>query len=257
VPGGVGSLAGDSVPADGPSRRSFTVLDRHVSLNQEVGPPASAQLFTLAGSMDRMQVQVQVVEGDVNKIRRGLEADFTVPAGDGEVAYKGSVEEVRLVPTSERGAVFYLVIVDVRNSSDPVSGDWNLRPGLTASVDFIRRVHDRVWKVPAGALAFQPDPASLSEEARARLAELPGASWKTVWVVGADERPWPVFVRTGGVNAAGESGIQDAQSAEVLEWDPTFRPAPDAKVPATLPRLIIAAPAEKKSSFFSAPNIKF
>jgi HlyD family secretion protein len=257
VPGGLGALAGDSVPADRPARRSFTVLDRHVSLNQEVGPPASAQLFTLAGSMDRMQLQVQVVEGDVNKIRRGLEADFTVPGGDGDVAYKGSVEEVRLVPTAEHGAVFYLVIVDVRNTRDPVSGDWRLRPGLTASVDFIRRVHDRVWKVPAAALAFQPDPASLSDEARARLAELPAANWKTVWVVGADERPWPVFVRTGGVNAAGETAIQDAQSAEVIEWDSTFRPAPDAKVAATMPRLIIAAPAEKKSSLFSAPNIKF
>jgi HlyD family secretion protein len=257
VPGGVGTLAVDSAPADGPGRRSFTVLDRHVSLNQEVGPPASAQLFTLAGSMDRMQVLVQVVEGDVNKIRRGLEADFTVPGGEGEVAFKGSVEEVRLVPTSEHGAVFYVVIVDARNTRDPVSSEWRLRPGLTASVDFVRRVHDRVWKVPAAALAFQPDASSLSDEARARLGELPGANWKTVWVVGADERPWPVFVRTGGVNAAGESGIQDAQSAEVLEWDSTFRPAPDAKDPTTLPCLIIAAPAAKKSSIFNAPNIKF
>jgi HlyD family secretion protein len=257
VPGGVGALAADSAPADGPGRRSFTVLDRHVSLNQEVGPPASAQLFTLAGSMDNMQVQVQVVEGDVNKIRRGLEADFTVPGGDGDVPCKGSVEEVRLVPTSEHGAVFYVVVVGVRNTRDPVGGDWRLRPGLTATVDFIRRVHDRVWKVPAAALAFQPDPALLNDEARARLVDSPGVNWKTVWVVGADERPWPMFVRTGGVNAAGETGIQDSLSAEVLEWDPTLRPAPDAQNPTTLPRLIIAAPAAKKSSLFSAPNIKF
>ncbi len=256
-PGGVGTLAGDSTPAEGQNRRSFTVLDRHVSLNQEVGPPASAQLFSLAGPMDRMQVQAQVVEGDVNKIRRGLEADFTVSGGDGDVSFKGTVEEIRLVPTNDRGAVFYKVIVDVLNQRDPVGGDWRLRPGLTASVDFVRRVHDPVWKMPSAALNFQPDPSTLSAAAKARLAEAPGARWNTVWVVGADEKPWPLFVRTGGVKARGEPGIQDAQSSEVLEWDPTLQPAPNPKDPATFPRVIIAAPPAKKAGLFNAPNIKF
>jgi HlyD family secretion protein len=256
-PGGVGTLAADSAPADGPGRRTFTVLDRHVSLNQEVGPPASAQLFTLAGAMDRMRVVVQVAEGDVNKIRRGLEADFTVPGGDGDVAFKGAVEDVRLVPTSERGAVFYKVIVDVRNEREPLSGDWRLRPGLTASVDFVRRVHDPVWKVPSAALNFQPDPAALTEAARARLAEPPDARWKPVWVLGQDEKPWPVFVRLGGGDARGEPGIQDSLSGEVLEWDPALRPTPDPKAPDTFPRVITAGPAPKKSGLFNTPNIKF
>ncbi|HLH28418.1 MAG TPA: HlyD family efflux transporter periplasmic adaptor subunit, partial [Acidimicrobiales bacterium] len=256
-PGGVGALAADTAPAEGRSARSFTVLDRHVSLNQEVGPPASAQLFTLAGSLERMQVVAQVVEGDINKIRRGLEADFTVAGGDGDAAFKGTVEEIRLVPTSDRGAVFYKVVVDVRNQRDPLGGDWRLRPGLTASVDFVRRVHDPVWKMPSAALNFQPDPATLTEAAKARLAEAPDARWNTVWVVGPDEKPWPLFVRTGGVNGRGEPGIQDTQASEVLEWDPTLKSAPDPKDPASYPRVIIAAPPAKKSGLFNPPNIKF
>jgi HlyD family secretion protein len=233
------------------------VLDRHVSLNQEVGPPASAQLFLLAGEMDRMQVHAQVVEGDINRIRRGLDVEFTVPGGDGDVAFKGTVEDVRLVPTNDRGAVFYKVIIDVRNERDPASGDWRLRPGLTASIDFIRRVHDPVWKVPASALAFQPDPATLSDEARARLAEIPDARWKAVWTVGAGDRPWPLFVRVGGVNNMNEPGIQDSQSSEVLEWERGIQSALDPKRLESYPRLIIAAPASKKGGLFSAPNIKF
>jgi HlyD family secretion protein len=256
-PGGVGALAGDSGAAAGAGRRSFMVLDRHVSLNQEIAPPASAQLFTLAGSMDRMQVQARVVEGDINKIRRGLEANFTVPGGDGDVAFKGIVEEVRLVPVSDRGAVFYNVIVDVNNERDPVSGDWRLRPGLTASVDFVRRVHPSAWKIPSAALVFQPDPGTLTDAAKARLAELPDARWKAVWCVAAADKPWPLFVRIGGLGERGEPGIQDAQASEVLEWDPSLRPSPDAKVAATYPRLIIAAPPPKKSGLFSAPDIKF
>jgi HlyD family secretion protein len=254
--GGIGALAGDATPPNGQERRAFMVLDRHVSLNQEIGPPASAQLFTLAGSMDRMQVVVQVVEGDINKIHRGLEASFTVPGGDGDVAFKGIVSEIRLVPISDRGAVFYKVIVDVRNERDPGSGDWRLRPGLTASVDFIRRVHPLTWKIPSSALTFQPDPASITDAARRRLAELPDARWKTVWVVGSDDKPWPLFVRISGVNDRGEPGIQDALASEVLEWDASLRPAPDPKEPTTFPHLIVDAP-RKKSGIFNAPNIKF
>lgn len=255
LPGRVGSLAGDE--RDKQERRAFTVLDRRVALNQQVGPPAAAQLFTLASEMEHMQVHVPVVEGDVHKIVRGQEADFTVPGGDGDVAFRGRVEEVRLTPTSEHGAVFYKAIVNVRNERDPATSDWRLRPGLTASVEFVRRVHPAAWKLPSAALSFQPDPATLTEAAVARLTQLPDERWKAVWVLGADHKPWPLFVRLGGGDARGEAGIQDLQACEVLEWDPTLQPPPDPKDQATYPQVILAGPAVKKSSLFNAPNIKF
>jgi HlyD family secretion protein len=254
--GGVGSLASDSASPEEQDRRSFIVLDRSVSLNQEVGPPASARLFELTGSLDRMQVQVQVVEGDIHKIRRGMEADFTVPGRDGEIAFKGSVDEVRMVPTSDRGAVYYKVMVDVRNSRDKSGGEWQLRPGLTASVEFVCRAHEHAWKVPASALNFQPEPALLTDAARVRLAQLPDGRWRTVWIVGADDKPWPVFVRVGGVSERSESAIQDALASEILEWDARLRPAPEPKEPDTYPRLIIAAPPVHRG-LFSAPRVKF
>jgi HlyD family secretion protein len=254
---GVGSLASDSIAPGEQDRRSFTVLDRNVSLNQEVSPPAAARLFELAGSLDRMQVHVQVVEGDINKIRRGMEADFTVPGREGEISFKGSVDEVRMVPTSDRGAVYYRVIVDVRNSRDATSGEWQLRPGLTASVEFVCRAHEHAWRVPGAALNFQPDAATLTDAARERLTQLPDARWRTVWVVGADDRPWPVFVRCGGVNERGDAAIQDTQASEVFEWDATLRPAPDQHDPASFPRLIVAAPPARKTGLFSAPRVKF
>jgi HlyD family secretion protein len=256
VTGGVGAVTADSAPPDEPDRRTFTVLDRHVSLNEEVAPPTSGRLFELAGSMERMQVQVQVVEGDINKIQRGMEADFTVPGRDGDIAFKGNVDEVRQVPGSDRGAVYYKVIVDVRNARDRDSGEWQLRPGLTASVDFVRRARDATWKIPSAALRFQPEAATLSDAARARLAELPNARWKAIWVVGADKRPWPVFVRVAE-DAGGEPAIQDAQTSEVLEWEPALRPEPVAGQPNTYPKLIIAAPPARKQGLFSAPRVKF
>jgi HlyD family secretion protein len=236
------------------------VLDRKVSLNQMVGPPTSAHLFTLAGDLERMQVQAQVAEGDIGKIKRGLAARFTVSgAEDNAPAFEGKVEDYRLMPTNERGAVFYNVLIDVSNQRDPSTSEWRLRPGLTATVDIFRRVHDPVWKVPASALGFQPAEGSLTEAAKAKLARwqnVPNADqWKPVWVVGSDNKPWPVFVRVGGTNAQGEPGIQDAQASEVLEWDPELSSKPDPKRPETIPQLIIGVPAPAKGGLFSAPKI--
>jgi HlyD family secretion protein len=258
VRAGVGALAPDgSAPKQ---RRSFVVLDRKVSVNQMIGPPLSAQLFTLAGDLEHVQVIAQVVEGDVAKVARGQRAQFTVSgAAEGEPAIEGKVEEVRLTPASEHGAVYYKAVIQTRNERDPATGEWKLRPGQTASVDIVRRAHDPTWKMPSPALGFQPDEAVLTDAARAKLRlwqERPDHElWRPVWVVGPGNKPWPVFVRVGGKNAQGEEGIQDGPYTEVLEWDPETR-APDPHNPATWPRPIIGMPAPRKGSWFSPPPVK-
>jgi HlyD family secretion protein len=254
----IGMLVGAGEPAQ--PRRTFIVLDRKVSLNQIVGPPASAHLFTLAGDLDPMQVKAQVAEGDVAKITRGQTARFTVSGTEDNVpAFEGKVEDYRLLPINERGAVFYDVIIDVANQRDPATGEWRLRPGQTATVDIVRRVHDPVWKVPASALSFQPAESWLTEAAKAKLAHWQNVKdhdqWKPVWVVDSDGKPWPIFIRVGGRNASGETGIQDAQATEVLEWDPELSPKPDPNRPETIPQLIIGVPPPAKGGLFHAPKI--
>ncbi len=251
---GIGALAGEG-SAPPPHKRSFVVLDRKVSVNQMIGPPASAHLFTLAGDLDRVQVVALVAEADVAKVMRGMPARFTLNgAPEGEPAFTGKVEEVRLTPAADHGAVFYKVIIDARNERDPATGEWKLRPGQTVSVDILRRTHEHVWKLPAAALSVQPDEAMQSEAARARLrrwqAQPDRDRWRPVWVEGPDHLPWPVLVRVGG-----PEGIQDSQFAEVLEWDPEWQPAPIPGDPATYPRPIIGMTAPPKS-WFEAPRIK-
>jgi HlyD family secretion protein len=256
--GGVGALAPEGAAPR--QRRTFVVLDRKVSVNQLIGPPVSAQLFTLAGDLEHVQVAAQVVEGDVVKVQRGQKARFTISGNsDTEPAIEGKVAEVRLVPASDHGAVYYKAVVEARNERDPASGEWKLRPGQTASVDILRRAHEKAWKMPAAALNFQPDDAALTEAARAKLhrnQERPDHElWRAVWVAGPDHKPWPVFVRTGGKNAKSEEGIQDGQFTEVLEWDPELRPAPDPNNPAGWPRPIIGMPPARKG-WFTPPQVK-
>lgn len=249
---GIGVLAEEPSPSR--SKRSFVVLDRKVSLNQVIGPPLQGQLFVLAADMNRMRVMAQVGEGDIDKVRRGMAARFTVSGGGDEAPrYTGKVEDIHLVPASEHGAVYYQVLIDACSQRDEQTGDWQLRPGLTASVDIIRRAHESVWKLPAAALNFEPSAAQQSPAAHAKLARLQDKKdrdkWQVAWIVGDDGKPWPVFVRTGGKNERGEAGIQDGQFTEVLEWDA------ELNNPSTL-RVITNAPPPKKGTF-SVPNIKF
>jgi HlyD family secretion protein len=254
---GIGTLAPDGAASSKP--RTFVVLERKVSLNQQIAPPASGSLFTLAGDLERMEVQAQVAEGDINKVVRGQRVDFTVSGNtDHEPTFTGKVKDVRLVPISDHGAVYYKVLIDVQNQRN-ADGDWHLRPGQTANVEIVRRVHDAVWKMPGSALNFQMDIAP-SAAVQAKLQQWQDkadrALWRQVWVLNAEDKPWPIFVRLD--NRAGEqAGIQETLASEVLEWDPELAPAPNPKDATTFPRVITSAPLSKSSGFFNATKIKF
>ncbi|HXG10381.1 MAG TPA: efflux RND transporter periplasmic adaptor subunit [Gemmataceae bacterium] len=247
------------------AKRKYLVLDRKVVLNRMVSPQETSPLFTLAADLEEMQLHAQVAEGDVSKVHLGQLADFTVSAySDTDLHFSGKVSEIRMMPTSELGAIFYKVIIAVRNQPDATApGGWKLRPGMTtASLDIIRRKHDNTWKMPTSAINFQLDEHFLTEAARAKLArweQRPDQDqWKPVWVLDAAKKPWPIFVRVGGKTTQGDTGIRDPQYYEVLDWDPELSPRPDPANPATYPRVIIEARTAQRSGLFgNMPNIKF
>jgi len=242
-------------------KKHYTIIERKVVPGQLIGPPASAQLFTLTSDLGQMQVHAQVSENDIGKVRDGLNATFTVFAyAEDEARFRGKVVEIRPMPTSLHGAVFYDVVIDVANARDPRTKEWMLRPGMTASVDIVLREHTDVWKIPTEALSFQLEEPYESDAARAKLSQWQSrsdfADWKPVWILDAHGKPWPVFLRIGGRNAQGETGIKDGQYNEVLEWDPELEPKPQAGVPSTYPQVITNAPPARKKGLFDQPNVK-
>jgi HlyD family secretion protein len=233
-------------------KRKFLVLDRRISLGQMIGPILQGNLFTLAGDFDTVQIEAQVAEGDISKVAKGLKADFTVASySDIDLQFQGKVTDVRLLPVNDRGAVFYKVILEAKNERDPETGRWQLTPGLTTTIEIVRREHDNTWKMPGMALSFQPEEAKLSAGAREKLKKWQTVKdrddWKPVWVVGEDKKPWPILVRIGGVNRQSEKGIRDMAKSltEVLEWDPDLAVKPDPAKPESYPQVIIAAPQSK------------
>lgn len=245
------------------------VVDRKVNLGQVIGPPLSSQLFTIASDLARIQVNAQIAESDMGKVRVGQGVTFTVYAyTDDNMTFTGKIERINPVPASLpgslSGAVFYNAIIDAANRREPRPGGdpgaWMLRPGMTANVEVRLREHRDVWKVPVAAVNFVLDEHYQSAEARRKLEEFHKAhkdadKWKPVWVL-RDHKPWPVFVRVGGTTVAGEPGIKDGRFFEALEWDPDLVPRPDAKAPDTYPQLIISAPPPTKPGLFDRPTFK-
>jgi HlyD family secretion protein len=251
----------DRVAGPSQEKPEYTVMERKVVLGQLIAPPASAQLFTLASDLGNLQVHAQVSEDDIGKIGVGKAATFTVYAyPQDEVQFQGKVVEIRPMPANVHGLVFYDTIIDVANERDPKTREWKLRPGMTATVNIILRTHNDAWKIPTQALEFQPEERSRTEAAKAKLSTWQKREdadhWKPVWILDAKKQPWPIFVRIGGKNAAGEKAITDGRFNEVLEWDPEITPSLDAKNPATFPKLITGGPPGNEAGILNPPPLK-
>jgi HlyD family secretion protein len=128
------------------------VLSRAVDVGQTVAASLQAPvLFTIAENLAKMQVDTDVSEADVGRIKEGQSASFTVDAFPGE-RFHGRVRQVRNAAEVLNNVVTYAVMVDVDNA------DGRLRPGMTATVTFVAEEADDVVRVPNAALRYRPAP---------------------------------------------------------------------------------------------------
>jgi HlyD family secretion protein len=134
-----------TTPIDG------VVISRNVDVGQTVAASFQAPvLFLIANDLARMRVNASVDEADVGRVREGQDVTFHVDAFP-EREFAGSVEQVRLNPTTVSNVVSYNTIVAVDNH------DLLLRPGMTATVSIIVRKAENALRLPAAALRFRPE----------------------------------------------------------------------------------------------------
>jgi len=127
------------------------VISRNVDVGQTVAASFQAPvLFVIANDLARMRVNAAVDEADVGRVREGQEVVFHVDAFP-EREFKGTVEQVRLNPTTVSNVVSYNTIVAVDNR------DLLLRPGMTATVSIVVRKAENALRLPASALRFRPE----------------------------------------------------------------------------------------------------
>jgi HlyD family secretion protein len=141
---------------------SGIVVERAVDVGQTVAASLSApKLFTIANDLSEMQILAPVDESDIGQIKESQSVRFTVKTYP-ERTFTGTVKQVRLQSTIDQNIVNYTVVISVKNS------DGALRPGMTATVEFIIASAADVLRVANAALRFRPPEAMLAE-ARERM----------------------------------------------------------------------------------------
>lgn len=132
-------------PVDG------TIISREIDLGQPVAASFQApELFTIAQDLKKMQIEVNVSEADIGKVKDGQEVTYTLD-GYPDSIFKGKVTQVRISPTTVSNVVTYSVIVEVDNE------DLKLIPGMTANVSIITDKSENVLCAPNIALKFTPN----------------------------------------------------------------------------------------------------
>ena len=122
------------------------VISREIDLGQPVAASFQApELFTIAQDLTQMQIEVNVSEADIGKVKEGQDVTYTLD-GYADSLFKGKVTQVRLASTTTSNVVTYSVIVGVKNE------DLKLKPGMTANVSIITNKSE----LPNIAMKFTP-----------------------------------------------------------------------------------------------------
>jgi HlyD family secretion protein len=166
------------------------VISRSVDVGQTVAATLQAPtLFTIAQDLTRMQVDTNVAEADVGKLREGMEVSFGVDAHPGR-AFSGKLRQVRDNAQTLQNVVTYDAVIDVDNSQRL------LKPGMTATVTFVYAERADAVRIANAALRFKPDRATLAALKRAAPAAPTNADERWAWLLRAG-RGEPVRVRVG------------------------------------------------------------
>ena len=167
-------------PVDG------TVVSRQVNVGQTVAASLAAPtLFEIAQDLTKMQVDTNVDEADIGRVRVGQAATFTVDAYPSRV-FRGVVTDIRKAPINTQNVITYDVVIGVSND------DLKLFPGMTANVRILIDQRENVLKIPNAALRYHPAEAAAAKNQAAR-----SHAAQRIWILGADGNPRPIAVELG------------------------------------------------------------
>jgi HlyD family secretion protein len=126
------------------------IIQRSVDVGQTVAASMQAPtLFIIAADLTKMQVNANIDEADVGRIRPGQHVTFKVDAYPTDT-FEGIVSQIRLQPVVVSNVTTYGTVIDVPNA------ELKLKPGMTANVKVEIAKRSNVLRVPAAALRFRP-----------------------------------------------------------------------------------------------------
>ena len=194
------------------------ILKRNVDPGQTVASSLQAPiLFTIAEDLKQMELQVDVDEADVGKVKEGQQGTFAVDAYPDQ-KFSARIRELRYGSEVVQGVVTYKAVLSTDNS------DLLLRPGMTATAEITVQQVAKALTVPNAALRYAPAIKQSQENTSFLRRILPGrppfrpaskreesGPNRRVWVLknGAPS-PVPVVV-----------GVSDGQRTQIVKGDIT------------------------------------
>lgn len=200
------------------------VLMRNVDPGQTVASTLQAPvLFSIAEDLKQMELQVDVDEADVGKVKAGQTATFMVDAFP-ERRFPATIRDIRYASETISGVVTYKAILDIDNS------ELLLRPGMTATAEIkVTEIRDALL-VPNTALRYSPHTPD-SGDSRSLLSRIlprgPGGIFRpasrqeeagrnrTVWTL-TDGKPAPVRIEIGATDGR-QTEIRGGAEGAVLQ----------------------------------------
>jgi len=170
-----------------------------ISKDVEVGQTVQAsfqtpKLLTLAEDLRQMQITANVDEADIDKVRIGQGATFSIEAYTDEV-FEGRVKQIRSSSKSTQGVVTYGTVIRTENTGN------KFKPGMTATVNIVTSKKDDVIRIPSKVLRFKPEnvpnfpyPAGYKKSDKKPAK---GQYLRELWVLRSGNRPEPVEVELG------------------------------------------------------------
>ncbi len=127
------------------------VLERNIEEGETVAASFSTPtLFTIANDLTQMEIEADVDEADIGKVRLGQRVEFTVDAFP-DKTFEGEIIEIRLMPEETSNVVTYKVIINAPNP------DKILMPGMTANASLYVTEKKDILTIPNRAVEFHPD----------------------------------------------------------------------------------------------------
>jgi HlyD family secretion protein len=188
------------------------ILKRNVDPGQTVVATMQAPvMFSIAEDLRQMELQIDVDEADVGKVRPGQTATFSVDAF-ADRKFPATIKDVRFASETIQGVVTYKAILVIDNS------EMLLRPGMTATAEIRSSEVANALLIPNAALRYRP--ATVRRDQRGFLRRLmpgppqrttsprdPTGPNRTVWVAGPDgPQTVPIVI-----------GVSDGRRTEVRE----------------------------------------
>ena len=210
------------------------VTQRSVDVGQTVAASMQAPtLFVIAADLTKMQVNANIDEADVGRIRPGQHVTFKVDAYPTET-FEGVVSQIRLQPVVVQNVTTYGTVIDVPNTQ------LKLKPGMTANVKVEIAKRSDTLRVPNAALRFRPSAdvfAALNQPVPPEATNMGGRGGR------------------GGGQARGGNRSSSAAEAPAAVPSAPAGPAPSASPSAAAPSRSTAMPAPSRGSAPDAPPI--